>query len=60
MNESVGLERVVVVPVCVEWREGGVCGEGCVVNESVGLEMVVVVLVCVEWREGGVCGERVW
>ena len=27
-NESVGLERVVVVPVCVEWREGGVCGEG--------------------------------
>ena len=27
MNESVGLERVIVVPVCLEWREGGVCGE---------------------------------
>ena len=27
VNESVGLERGVVVPICVEWREGGVCGE---------------------------------
>ena len=27
VNETVGLERVLVVPVCVEWREGGVCGE---------------------------------
>ena len=27
VNETVGLERVLVVPVRVEWREGGVCGE---------------------------------